>query len=60
VAAVGQKTSVDLERRDLVAMQLEDVIEVQRTTRKIADVASLKAEKSVPMGRLPWGVAVTP
>ena len=57
---MGQKTSVDLERRDLVAMQLEDVIEVQRTTRKIADVASLKAEKSVPMGRLPWGVAVTP
>lgn len=29
-----QKTSVDLERRDLVAMQLESVIEVHRTTSK--------------------------
>ena len=29
-------TSADLERHDLVAMQLEDVIEVHRTTRKIA------------------------
>ena len=26
----------------------------------IIDVASLKAEKSVPVGRLPWGVAVIP
>ena len=26
----------------------------------IIDVASLKAEKSVPVGRLPWGVAVVP
>jgi YVTN family beta-propeller protein len=24
----------------------------------VIDVASLKAEKSVPVGRLPWGVAV--
>jgi hypothetical protein len=31
-----QKTSADLERHDFVAMQLEDVIEVHRTTRKIA------------------------
>ena len=26
----------------------------------IIDVESLKAEKSVPVGRLPWGVAVMP
>lgn len=26
----------------------------------IIDVASLKAEKSVPVGRLPWGVAIAP
>ena len=26
----------------------------------IIDVASLKAEKSVPVGRLPWGVAIMP
>jgi YVTN family beta-propeller protein len=26
----------------------------------IIDVDSLKAEKSVPVGRLPWGVAVVP
>jgi len=26
----------------------------------VIDVASLKAEKSVPVGRLPWGVAVVP
>jgi YVTN family beta-propeller protein len=26
----------------------------------IVDVASLKAQKSVPVGRLPWGVAVIP
>lgn len=26
----------------------------------IVDVASFKAEKSVPVGRLPWGVAVIP
>jgi len=26
----------------------------------IIDVASLKAEKSVPVGRLPWGVAIIP
>ena len=26
----------------------------------IVDIASLKAEKSVPVGRLPWGVAVIP
>ena len=25
----------------------------------IIDVGSLKAEKSVPVGRLPWGVAIT-
>jgi|SRR6478736_2413152 hypothetical protein len=31
-----QKTSANLERHDLVAMQLEDVVEVHRTTRKIA------------------------
>ena len=26
----------------------------------IIDVATLKAEKSVPVGRLPWGVAIMP
>ena len=26
----------------------------------IIDVGSLEAEKSVPVGRLPWGVAVIP
>jgi YVTN family beta-propeller protein len=26
----------------------------------VIDVASQKAEKSVPVGRLPWGVAVMP
>jgi YVTN family beta-propeller protein len=26
----------------------------------IIDVATLKAVKSVPVGRLPWGVAVSP
>jgi YVTN family beta-propeller protein len=26
----------------------------------IVDVASLKPERSVPVGRLPWGVAVKP
>jgi YVTN family beta-propeller protein len=26
----------------------------------VIDVSSLKAEKSVPVGRLPWGVAVMP
>ena len=26
----------------------------------IIDVDTLKAEKSVPVGRLPWGVAVMP
>jgi len=26
----------------------------------VIDVESLKAEKSVPVGRLPWGVAVMP
>jgi YVTN family beta-propeller protein len=26
----------------------------------IIDVATLKAERSVPVGRLPWGIALTP
>jgi YVTN family beta-propeller protein len=26
----------------------------------VIDIASLKAEKSVPVGRLPWGIAVKP
>jgi len=26
----------------------------------VIDVATLKAEKSVPVGRLPWGVAIKP
>jgi len=26
----------------------------------VIDVESLKAEKSVPVGRLPWGVAIKP
>ena len=26
----------------------------------VIDVATLKAEKSVPVGRLPWGVAIMP
>ena len=26
----------------------------------IIDVATLKAEKSVPVGRLPWGIAIKP
>jgi len=26
----------------------------------VIDVASQKAEKSVPVGRLPWGVAIMP
>jgi YVTN family beta-propeller protein len=26
----------------------------------VIDVATLKAEKSVPFGRLPWGIAVVP
>jgi YVTN family beta-propeller protein len=26
----------------------------------VIDVKSLKAEKSVPVGRLPWGIAIKP
>jgi YVTN family beta-propeller protein len=26
----------------------------------VIDVPTLKAEKSVPVGRLPWGVAIKP
>jgi len=26
----------------------------------IIDVASMKVEKTVPVGRLPWGIAVKP
>ena len=26
----------------------------------VVDVQSLKAERSVPVGRLPWGVAIKP
>jgi YVTN family beta-propeller protein len=26
----------------------------------VIDVASLKAEKSVPVGRLPWGIVIKP
>ncbi|WP_342027498.1 hypothetical protein [Methyloceanibacter methanicus] len=26
----------------------------------VIDLATLKPEKSVPVGRLPWGIAITP
>jgi len=36
------------------------VADGQTNDMTVIDIPTLKAEKSVPVGRLPWGVAIKP